>query len=407
MLKFYFVILIMLITNVIYSASVIVSGGSENDIAGRMCRTPSGRLIAVVERNSDWGSGNFFATFSDDDGATWSTLDTVVYQSGNQSTHSVVCANDTIYLFYASDESGSYKIYSIASVDGVIWNSKTLIDLGWASSQSVYDPIVISEDDGPLTMSYISMSNGAYVAHCPADGTWDTNKNQIIAGGYRARICKHPDGTYLAAYHRNISGNYDIHIKTSTDLVNWTSEINITSNGNSHDAYCRVSPTGVYYLYYAKNTSGVYNLCRKTSSNGVNWGFETTITTDVTSNTQPSLFFDTNFLHLMWTHAIDYDTDNDVYYENFALLTGSESLNYPQDIKLNAYSFHDNLVVDLQGSNDDNYKVLISSITGQVLYNEFLNENESSIVIRNIPAGMYIIKAESNGSSKMLKTIVN
>ena len=85
-------------TYLLKSTSVIVSGGSDNDIVGRMCRMPDGRLLAIVERNSDWNSGNFFATFSSDEGDTWSPLDTVIFQSGNQSTHSVFVVNDTIYL---------------------------------------------------------------------------------------------------------------------------------------------------------------------------------------------------------------------------------------------------------------------------------------------------------------------
>jgi hypothetical protein len=224
-----FVVVILLINvNSLQSAAVNVSPGSDNDIVGRMCRMPDGRLLAIVERNSDWGSGDFYVTFSSDEGNTWSSLDSVIFQSGNQSTHSVLVANDTIYLFYASDETGYYKIYSIESVDGINWSNKSQIDLGWVATQSVYDPIVIFEDDGSYTMSYISMSNGAYVAHCPASGSWDTNKNQIVGGGYRVRICKHTDGTYMAAYHRNISGNYDIHIKTSIDLISWSNEIDIT-----------------------------------------------------------------------------------------------------------------------------------------------------------------------------------
>ncbi len=393
--------------DLICSAGVIVSGGTENDIAGRMCRTPGGRLIAIIERNSDWGSGNFFSTFSDDEGATWSTLDTVVFQSGNQSTHSVVCANNMIYLFYASDESGYYKIYCVESADGLSWGNKNIVNLGWSTSQNVYDPIVIAEDDGSLTMSYISMSNGAYVAHCPANGTWDTDKNQIMAGGYRVRICKHSDGTYMAAYHRNISGNYDIHVRTSTDLVNWTSELDITSNGNSHDAYCNVSPDGIYYLYYAKNTSGIYNICRKFSTDCINWSNEESVTSDHSSNTQPSLFFDNNLLHLMWTHAIDYDTDNDVYYENYDYITGTRTLSYFRDFSLNAFQDNNNLVVDLQGTGNDRYKISVISIGGRVLYNRFINENESGIVLRNLSAGMYIIRAESAYSVKMVKVVVN
>ncbi|PLX09932.1 MAG: hypothetical protein C0596_00140 [Marinilabiliales bacterium] len=399
-------ILLLVSVHLFCSASVIVSGGSENDIAGRMCRTPDGRLIAIIERNPDWGSGDFYATFSEDNGATWSGLQTVVSQSGNQSTHSVVCSNDTICFFYASDESGYYKIYSIESVDGINWINKTQIDLGWASNQSVYDPIVIAEDDGSLTMSYISMGNGAYVAHCPFLSEWDTDKNQIVAGGYRARICKHSDGTYMAAYHRNIGGNYDIHVRTSSDLEYWSAELDITSNCNSHDAYCNVSPDGVYYLYYAKNTYGVYNLCRKSSHDCISWSDEEQITTDMTSNTQPSLFFDNDLLHLMWTHAIDYDTDNDVYYENFDYLVSRENVKYSENIQLKVFSLNSSLIVDLQGVYNGKCKISIISINGQLIYSKYLGGNESKLTINDIPAGMYIVRAESKETNKTVKIFV-
>lgn len=401
-----FVVLMLLSINMSSFASVIVSGGSENDIAGRMCRTPDGRIIAIIERNPDWGSGNFLASFSNDEGATWSMLLPVVSQSGNQSSYSVVCANDTIYLFYASDESGSYKIYSIESVDGMNWNNKAQVDLGWSTSQNVYDPIVIVEEDGSLTMSYISMSNGAYVSHCPSGGSWNIDKNQIMSGAYRARICKHPNGTYMAAYHRNISGNYDIHIRTSFDLVNWTSEEDMTTNGNSHDAYCDVSPDGIYYLYYAKNTGGVYNICRKYSVDGEGWSSEESITSDASSNTQPSLFFDNNLLHLMWTHAIDYDTNNDVYYEAYEYINvGVNKVVYNEEIKLNAFSRNRNLTVNLQGMHQNNCEITVVNTNGQVFHISNYDK-DSRFVLRNIPAGMYIIRAKSTHSTKTVKKIV-
>ena len=109
----------------------------------------------------------------------------------------------------------------------------------------------------------------------------------------------------------------------------------------------------------------------------------------------------------MWTHAIDYDTDNDVYYENNDYLTSHEALNDVPEMKLNAFSYNNKLVVDVEGTNYDRYKISVFSINGQVLHHKFLMENESSIILRDIPTGIYIIRAESSRSSKTLKTIVN
>lgn len=388
------------------SNPVIVSGGIDNDIAGRMCRMPDGRLLAIVERNPDWTSGDFFVSFSSDNGATWSAPDTVLVEPGNQSTHCVTVVNDTIYLFYASDESGYYKIFAINSTDGLNWSGKTRINLGWPANQSVYDPIVIVEEDGSLTMSYISMGHGAYAAHRPAGGTWDKDQHQIVPGGYRARICKHPDGTYLAAYHRNISGNYDIHIKTSSDLINWSAEVDITSNGNSHDAYCAVSPDNKYYLYYAKNTSGVYNLSGKHSDDAATWSIEEMVTADLTSNTQPSFFFDNDLLHLIWTHAINYDTNNDVYYENFDYSTVSiENPGGKEDICVQVYATNKNLVVNLQSHMYEAFSIVVYNISGRpVYYNQIFPAEK--LTVNALKPGYYFITIESASYKKTIKTVI-
>jgi hypothetical protein len=109
----------------------------------------------------------------------------------------------------------------------------------------------------------------------------------------------------------------------------------------------------------------------------------------------------------MWTHAINYNTNNDVYYENYSYITSSETIIYSEDITLNAFSYNNNLVVHLQGINYDKYRISIFTSNGQILHDKFLLENESSIILWNIPAGLYIIRAESAKSSKTLKTIVN
>lgn len=164
----------------------VVSGGNQNNIIGRFLRMNNGNLLTVIERNPDWNSGDLYSSLSTDNGQTWSSLSPVIVNAGNQSTFSLVKGNlDTILLFYASDESGVYRIYSAFSINGTTWSN-----LGWSSSQNIYDPTVEREDDGSLTMSYISIGLGAYLAHRPFGGVWDQDKTLIQSGAYRARVCK-------------------------------------------------------------------------------------------------------------------------------------------------------------------------------------------------------------------------
>lgn len=101
----------------------------------------------------------------------------------------------------------------------------------------------------------------------------------------------------------------------------------------------------------------MYNLCRKSSIDAFSWSTEEFITTDLTSNTQPSIFFDNNLLHLMWTHAIVYDTNNDVYYEHFDYATKVNTSHQIFDINLiSANIFFVNELLELYELREVSYR---------------------------------------------------
>ncbi|MBD3168445.1 MAG: T9SS type A sorting domain-containing protein [candidate division Zixibacteria bacterium] len=313
--------LALIIVSTSLAAPVIISGGPENDYESWIARLSDGRLMVIFDRNPDWASGDLYVSFSSDDGATWTSPQVVISETGDQATLSFVqMPDDTIWLWYASNQTGSYGIYEAWSTDGINWNQQGAIDLGWGTATH-YDPNVILEPDGSLTMSYVVSGSGVYIAHKPAGGQWDTDRTRVSSSGFRARVMRHNNGTYLYAYHKRTGGqyDYDVFTTTSVDRINWTTHGRLTTNLNSHDPFPCQMPDGSYMVYYAKYESPAYNLCRRKSFDGINWESEEQITNDNTNNTQPHFFTDYTNLYLVWAHAVSYPYDHDVYFERFAL----------------------------------------------------------------------------------------
>lgn len=302
-------------------AVTIASGGPQNDYESWIGRIPDGRLMIVFDRNPDWASGDIYSTFSDDDGLSWSEPQIAVSGFGDQATLSyVVTPDDTVRLFYASNETGTYKIYEAVSYSCTTWSVRGIVDLGWSIGTNYYDPTVVVETDGSLTMSYVVAGVGVYIAHKPVDGTWDHDKVQLATSAYRPRIAKHSDGMYICAYHKRTgtSSQYDVFIRKSADLIDWSDPAQMTFNQNSHDPFVIELPDGSYALYYAKHEALAYNLCRRISADGVTWESEEQITGDDVNNTQPHLLCEPGMAFLVWAHAVDYPDDHDVYLERYA-----------------------------------------------------------------------------------------
>ena len=177
-----------------------------------------------------------------------------------------------------------------------------------------YDPTVVLEPDSSLTMSYRG-PGGAYIAHCPYSGSWDTLKTMVGPGGYRPRVMKHTNNTYLYVYHRNTGSGYEVFSKTSTDRVTWSNEVQLTFQGNSHDPFPNQTPDGAYLVYYATYIAPAYNLYRRKSYNAIDWEAEEQITADASNNTQPHFFIEANEVYLLWAHAVSQPYDHDVYFE--------------------------------------------------------------------------------------------
>ena len=315
-----------------FTDPVVVSGGGENDYESWLARLNDGRLMVVFDRNPDWASGDLYVAFSSDNGANWTSPQAIITDAGDQATLCFVqMPSDTIWLWYASNEAGAYGIYEAWSLDGLVWNKTGQIDLGWSSGTTHYDPTVILEDDGSLTMSYVVSGSGVYIAHKPDKGVWDTDRTRISSSGFRARVMKHSNGTYLYAYHKRTGGtyDYDVFVTTSTDRINWSTHIQLTTNMNSHDPFAGEMQTGAYRVYYAKYTGTAYNLYYRESTDAVSWDPERAVTTDAVNNTQPHFFDAPDGHYLVWAYAVDYPDDHDVYFLREGYITDTDGDGFP------------------------------------------------------------------------------
>ncbi len=408
-------ITLSLFFHILFATPVVVSGGPENDYESWIARLVDERLMIIFDRNPDWVSGDIYVTFSTDNGNTWCSPSPVIVKAGDQATLSFVqLPSDTIRLWYASNENGNYAIYSAYSIDGLSWTEEGIVNLGWSTSDMHYDPNVILELDSSLTMSYRG-PNGGYIAHCPKNGNWDTLRTLVAPYAYRPRVMKHPNGTYLYAYHRK-SGpgtyDYDVFVRTSTDRINWSDSIRLTFNLNSHDPFPNLWSDQGYMIYYAKYENSTYNLYRRHSFNAIDWDSEEQITFGPNRKTQPHFFIENNNLFLVWAYCVTYPNDHDVYFEftsNVRIKEKSSNLLTSLKIYPNPCSDKIQLILknvqpiilsttfyDEQGRI---IKVFVAKSPANTLYQSFN--------ISHLPNGIYFVKLKNpNYTSQIYKFAV-
>lgn len=405
---------IFILIGYLYGTPVIVSGGPENDYEGWIARLNDGRLMVIFTRNPDWASGDLYVTFSSDSGSTWDSILPIIVENGDQATLSFVqIPGDTLYLWYASNEDGQYGIYATWSLDGFSWTREGRINLGWSPADMYYDPTVILEPDSSLTMSYRG-PGGAYIAHCPYDGDWDTLKTMVNAGGYRPRIMKHTNGTYLYVYHRNTGGGYEVFAKTSIDRINWSTEVQLTSQGNSHDPFVNQAPDSKYLAYYATYTPPAYNLYRRASSNGFDWETEYQITSDITNNTQPHFFIETNEVYLLWAHAVTYPNDHDVYFERttYSGIREMKTKELSNEIMCSVLTnpCKNGIQIKISPAWPQDVEICLLNILGEKIDESIrcyiVDTYVYSINTSDIPAGIYFVRIIHDQGDEVLSAVV-
>ncbi|UCG29169.1 MAG: T9SS type A sorting domain-containing protein [candidate division WOR-3 bacterium] len=383
---------------------VVVSGGTPNDYESWIIRANDSRLMVIFCRNPNWQSGDLYVIFSTDDGISWESPTAIIESPQDQATLTFLqLPGDTFRLWYASNENITYGVYTAHSLDGIYWNRDGPVNLGWQVYDMHYDPTVIIEPDSSLTMSYRG-PGGAYIAHKPHGGSWDTLRTLVGASGYRPRVMKHSDGTYLYAYHRNTITGYEVFIRTSLDRVNWTAELRMTFEGNSHDPFTNETTDGAYMLYYATHLPPAYNLYRRFSYDAINWEPEEQITFDLTNNTQPHFFAGSEGIYLVWAHAVLFPDDHDVYFERFNYPGIEETVEFTLKTKAEAIHISPNpcsreIRVTIPVPKKDILNIAIYDVQGRTIskpqYLYYYFDNVLTIGTDHLPTGVYLMRVNS------------
>ena len=159
-------------------------------------------------------------------------------------------------------------------------------------------------------MSYVVSGNGVYVAHCPAGGSWDTDRTQVDASGYRARVMKHSDGALplcLSQTHGRDLRLWTFFVTTSTDRANWSEPLRLTTNLKlARSVRGRDAGRRLHGLL-RQNTRARPTICiAGKSDDAVAWDPEERITSDAVNNTQPHFIMNGDDICLVWAHAVDY-----------------------------------------------------------------------------------------------------
>lgn len=167
--------------------------------------------------------GDFYATYSDDNGLSWSSPQPAPISIQNLRHPSLVqIGPDFFALFYLKDIGfNQYRLFRATSSDALTWTEQNQLDLGWSTPGEI-NPCVIREPDGTLTMTY--QRSGAFIAQSSDNGlTWDTLRTQVNPGlAQLPRLAyRESDGAYLVTYQVG-SSNLDIYAKVSTDPYNWS-----------------------------------------------------------------------------------------------------------------------------------------------------------------------------------------
>lgn len=315
-----------------------VYDGPELDYQPSIIRVePGGDLMMVYERLSlPSFFGDFYVTFSSDNGQTWSPPQAVIASALNERHPSLLQLGiNSFVLFYLVDEtgSGSYRIHRATSSDGLAWTDQGTIDLGWITAGEI-NPNVIREADGTLTMTYHRFSGPSYIAQSTNDGvTWDTLQTQISpANAQLPRLTKREsDGLYLVTYQVGGS-DLDLYAKVSTDPYDWSgTQIPVSTDVNTHDSQPIVLEGGTFLVTYAKTPVYYFDVFYRTSCDGVNWSDEVQVTNDSSRyDTQPHpLLHGTpgNFI-LTWSHQDSTDPyeDHDVWVNNELVIPSASDL---------------------------------------------------------------------------------
>lgn len=245
--------------------------------------------IVIFERLSTATQyGDLWMTRSTDAGATWSAPVAVIATTANERHPALLQLGASRYvLFYLKGATmpSSFRIMRATSTDGISYTEQGAVDLGWATGGEI-NPHVIHHGNGVLTMSYQRLGSGSYIAQSLDGGvSWDGLKTLIALDSQLPRITwRASDGRYIAGYQVG-STSLDLHVKTTTDLRDWSAAPqNFAIGGNNHDSLPALMPDDSFVLFWIRANGVGFDIALRRSVDGARWSPTQAVTTSPTEN---------------------------------------------------------------------------------------------------------------------------
>jgi hypothetical protein len=261
---------------------------------------------------SDGTPGNYEVYYkrSTDGGAIWSAPKRLTWTSGDSGMPAIaVDSSDTLHIVFYDDTSGSTEIYYKQSTNGgATWSP--VRRLTWTPGSSGAPAIargsgntihVVWEDytPGNQEIYYMRSPNGGSTWTAPKRITWTSTKS------YSPVVALDSGDAIHVVWEDSIPGNSEIYYKRSTNSGStWSAAKRLTwTSGNSTSPAIGRDSSDVIHVVWYDDISGNYDIYYKRSTNGgLTWNPVKRLTWASGVSYFPALALDsTNTVHVVWS----------------------------------------------------------------------------------------------------------
>lgn len=278
-------------TNKNFSSIFPVIQQSNNGGLSRIIQRKNKEFI-VVYGSETFGDKHIYLT-SSQDARSWSVARKITNSPLSDTNPAIIeDKNETLRIFYSSNQNGDWEIFQIFSKDGKKWSEPASVQLDY---QGVYNPHIIENPNGELILVYQAAGNGIFTARSTDGKGWSSS--QVSPEGRNPFIQLLNNGSYATVYENQ----KNIYLRESNDLSNWSEPKKLTDFSEVKDPRLSVAGNNLLLTYTARDSKNNWNIFSQKTDNLNNWSEAIKLTTNNFNNTKPSIFSNNKMSILSWT----------------------------------------------------------------------------------------------------------